>query len=208
MNQILKYYYGFDVKEIKEDNSVYYFNYNNEFFYFVLYERDLTDLNNIVSISRELKWLNIKCHDIIINKFNKIISTYNNKNYILLRISESYKKEINIFDMISVNDRITLSEEKKGVYKNNWKVLWENKIDYFENQVRGYAKEKKGILNTFSYYIGMAENAIEYINKVNQSEQISDFDKISICHRRIYCPNYELNYLNPIYRKSAPKPIM
>lgn len=198
MNQILKYYYDIDAKGIKEDNSVYYFNYNNKFFCFALYERNLADLDDIVTISRELKGLNIKCHDIIINKFNKIISVYNNKNYILLCISGRYKNEINIFDMMSINNRITLSEEKKKMYKNNWQVLWENKIDYFENQIRGYAKEKKGILNTFSYYIGMAENAIEYINKINQREQISNFDKISVCHRRIFFPNYELNYLNPI----------
>ena len=53
------------------------------------------------------------------------------------------------------------------------------------------------ILNSFSYYIGLAENAISYINRANELYK-NDLYKVTLSHRRIFYPNTKLNYFNPI----------
>lgn len=198
MIQIIKYYYGIEINEYKIDNNAYFFYYNDECFYFVLYERANNDIQDIIQISKNLKLLNINYHNIILNKFNNIISVYGGKNYILLKVDKFYFEDLCSIDMVNINNKIILSGEKRKLYKNNWKELWGNKIEYFESQIRDYGKDKKYILDTFSYYVGLAENAIEYVNRVNKWHNISDMDKITCCHRRIFYPNYKLNYLNPL----------
>lgn len=197
MKQFIKYYYNLNVQDIEKDNLAYKFTYNNDLYYLIIFERDIKELNEILEIISELDKLGIDCHKIVFNRFNNAISVYNNFNYIMLRIGSEYQKIIDVFDIIELSNRLILSKEYKNKYNNNWKDLWQNKIDYYETQIRTYAKNNKGILNTFSYYVGMTENAIQYLNRIYQTFKIDEFDKITLCHRRIFSPNYKLNYLNP-----------
>lgn len=198
MKQVIKHFYGFEEMNLKSDNDAYYFAYNNKLYYFVPFGRKESEIKDIINVINELKRINFLCHDIIYNKFNKAITVNNNKSYILLNVSKKFDLEISIFDMINTNKRLRLSDNQKKFYKNNWKSLWENKIDYFEQQIRMYGKDKDGILNTFSYYIGLAETAIEYVAQVEKNFYQRDNDLIVLSHRRIFWPNYGLNYLNPI----------
>ena len=100
--------------------------------------------------------------------------------------------------MLKINKNSVLVEYEKNKYNNNWKKLWENKINYFETQIKEFAKEKENILNTFSYYVGLGECAIQYISILEKEYFLTEFDKIIFCHRRIFYPNYSLNYFNPL----------
>ena len=76
--------------------------------------------------------------------------------------------------------------------------MWSKKIDYFEYQIRELGKGKEGILNSFSYYVGLAENAIAYVNQTKRTYNREPIDIISLSHRRIFMPNIKLNYFNPL----------
>ena len=75
--------------------------------------------------------------------------------------------------------------------------LWSAKINYLEKQLNELSAGS--IVNSsVDYYIGLTENAIYFVNLVNLKYKISDFDNIVLSRKRVYFPNYNLSYFNPL----------
>ena len=158
-------------------------------------ERELLDLTQI---TKELKTRGLECHDLILNKFGKLITNVYETNYILLKPIGDIYKEYDIKDMLKINNNLILTPNKSNLYRNSWSKLWSDKIDYFEYQIHELGKNHEIILDSFSYYIGLGENAISYVNNASTKYQKTSIDRICLSHRRIKYPNYKLNYLNPL----------
>ncbi len=58
-------------------------------------------------------------------------------------------------------------------------------VDYFEYQIRELGKDKKVILDSFSYYIGLGENAISYVNSTIAKYKPDDRERICLSHKRL-----------------------
>ena len=101
-------------------------------------------------------------------------------------------------EIIENNKKLKLNDTSSNLYRNNWSKLWQDKIDYLEYQISELGHDKEIIINSFSYYIGLAENAIELVNHTQKNVKSSSLDYISLSHRRIFYPNYKLNYYNPL----------
>ncbi|MDE5539945.1 MAG: hypothetical protein K2J20_05615, partial [Bacilli bacterium] len=86
MKESLNYYYNFNIAEVEVWDNVYRFQIGRDYFYFVPFNRLETELDDIVAVSTELKMRGIEVHDIIFNRFGKIITNVYNTNYVLLRI--------------------------------------------------------------------------------------------------------------------------
>ena len=91
-----------------------------------------------------------------------------------------------------------LNKDKKELYRNNWAKLWESKVDYFEYQIKELGRNKKIILNSFSYYIGLAENAISIANICELYNKDNMNEKVVLSHRRINYPCMEYEFYNPL----------
>ena len=89
------------------------------------------------------------------------------------------------------------NSKNKYMYRNNWAELWSSKVDYFEYQVNELGHNKSIVLNSFSYYVGLAENAISIVNNVNLKYSQEE-NNISLSHKRIRYPNMEIDYYNPL----------
>ena len=141
--------------------------------------------------------MNIKTLLFVPNKFNNIITTINETNYVLLHVPNNYKQEVDLTEIIGNNKKLVLKHDYTNLYRNNWANLWSEKLDYYEYQIRELGKDKDVILDTFGYYEAMAINAISLINNNNYvfDEQK---DKLTLSHRRIFFPNYKLNFYNPL----------
>ncbi len=198
MKDIINYYYNFDVREVTEKSSNTSFIYNGDEFYFVFFNRTLEELNDLIEVNKELKLKGIRVHDIILNRFNSPLTKVADNNYILLKLNMNKDEEINFIGMLEYLDKLKLNSLNSKLYRNNWGELWSKKVDYFEYQIKELGKDKKIVLDSFSYYIGLAENAISYVNKINKVMSLSENDKITLSHRRIFYPNTSLNYLNPL----------
>lgn len=198
MKDIINYYYNFNIESVEDWDTIFCFDYKNESFYFVPFKRTERELIDLVEISKELKARNIECHDLILNKFGKIITNVYNTNYVLLKPIGNIKQEYDIKDMIKLNNTLILTPNKSNLYRNSWAKLWSDKIDYFEYQIHELGKDKEIILDSFSYYIGLGENAISYVNNISNKYKKTPLDRICLSHRRINYPNYKLNYLNPL----------
>ena len=200
MKDIIKYFYNIEVTEenIHSVNGSFEFKINQTLFFLYPAMRSEKELIDIYQICNELKLRKIPVHTLVLNRENKLISKIYDQNYILLKMETDEEKEINILDIISLQENLLISKNKRELYRNNWAELWSKKIDFFEYQIHELGKNKKIILNSFSYYIGLAENAIEYVNNTTKKYQAIAAEKISLSHKRIEFPNLSKNFYNPL----------
>lgn len=196
MKETIEYYYAFKIDTLFIENNAYYFIDNKEYYYFVHFFRTEKDLQDILMCIDELKYKKIHTHELILNNQGRVITKIDDQNYVLMKINDK-NREFSIIDMIQMNRKLNLSFDKINLYRNNWANLWSIKVDYIESQMNEL-KIPKSVIKTINYYIGLAENAIYYVNNTNKKYQISEKDRIVLSHKRIYYPNYGLNYLNPL----------
>lgn len=196
MKETLEYYYGLDIENIEELDGKYHIKQENQDYFFVFYNRGIEELEDIINVSKEMVKKGINVHKILINRNNSFLTKVGEYNYILFAVS-NLSEEYDIFDMVKISEKLVLNNNKSNLYRNNWGTLWSEKIDYFEYQVRELSIEKEVVKSSFSYYIGMAENAISYVNNTNMKYG-GDVYRIVLSHRRVFYPNYKLNYLNPL----------
>lgn len=189
MKNLLLYNYNIDVENIKKiDSQKYYFYIDYNKYYLIEFNRVLKDIEDIYELLKN----NINnYHFIIKNKFGQIFTNDNGKNYILLKINIPENNEIDIFDIL--NNQIIVDNNKYKLQRNNWSNLWSDKIDYLEYQISELSKSHPIIIKSFSYYVGLAENAIEYYNLIDTKNAIT-----KLSQRRIFYPNIALNYYNPL----------
>lgn len=196
MKQTIEYYYSIKVDQLLVEENAYHIISNNEDYYFVMYIRNQTDLQDLIDSSRELKNKNINCHDLILNNQKEVLTKIDDADYILLKVHN--KDEIySIIEMMQLNKKVLLSSENRRKYVNNWSGLWQQKIDYIETQ-QNEVSSNRIIKSSIDYYIGLCENAIYYVNTISQKYSLDNKDNIILSHNRVGYPNYGLNYLNPL----------
>ena len=191
MNNWLKYYYDINVIDINkiDDNYLLLDKYDNYYLLFY-YDKDKININYINNILNKINLNKTLYYQLILDKYNHIINIYEEKEYILLKIKGLINEEINIKEIIN-NIKIFKVNNKPINLEN----IWSKKIDYLEYQISELAKDKNEIIDSFSYFVGLAENSISIlnINKVNYSNA-----SISLVHNRVYYPNKAINYYNPL----------
>lgn len=183
MKNALNYYYNLNVETIHQKNKNYYFKTKNSQFLLLEYSND--DINEIYTLNIYLI-KNYHFNKIILNKDNKVLTLINEKNYILLELVNS-NKAITLNDIISINNIPIINIDK--LRRDNWYVLWSNKIDYFEYQISQIGKKFPIIRESINYYIGLAENAISLIKKIDNNVYLS------LSHKRI---NNYFDLYNPL----------
>lgn len=196
MKQTIEYYYNLKIDKLFMVGNNFYFSGASNDYYFVEYLRTKDELEDLVNCYMELKNNNIQVHDFVYNIKNDLLTDVEGKKYILLKINNKTEK-FDIIDIIEFNKKIKLSAKKRNLYRNNWEMLWSSKIDYIENQLNEI-KIDDVIHKSIDYYLGLSETAISYVSIISSKYKISNDDKITLSHKRIYYPNYALNYLNPL----------
>ncbi len=196
MKETLEYYYGLDIDTLEELDGKYHFKIDNQDYFFVFYNRLLEELEDIINVSSEMFRKGINVNKILLNRNNSYLTKVGEYNYILFYVT-NLNEEYDIFDMVKISEKLVLNNSKSNLYRNNWSKLWSEKVDYFEYQVRELSVEKTIVKNSFSYYIGLAEDAISYVNSTTLKYG-KEYARIVLSHRRVFYPNLKLNYLNPL----------
>ncbi len=197
MKETLEYYYNLNIDNLEELDGKYHFKIENQDFFFVFYNRGLEELEDIIEVCNEMFLKGINVHEVIRNRNNSFLTKVNEYNYILFRVN-NLSEEYDIFDMVNISNKLILNNNKSSLYRNNWGSLWSDKIDFFEYQVRELGIEKNVVKSSFSYYVGLAENAISYVNNAVLKYGGVSSGRIVLSHRRVFFPNYRLNYMNPL----------
>lgn len=197
MKETLEYYYNLDIDNLEELDGKYHIKQENQDFFFVFYNRGLEELDDIIGVCNEMFLKGINVHEIIRNRNNSFLTKVNEYNYVLFKVN-NLSEEYDIFDMVKISNKLVLNNNKSSLYRNNWGSLWSDKIDFFEYQVRELGIEKSVVKSSFSYYVGLAENAISYVNNAILKYGGVSSGRIVLSHRRVFYPNYKLNYMNPL----------
>ncbi len=173
MKNILEYYYNIKINNVHNKNNNYYFTLNNDIYIFKKYyglEETLLKLNQ-----------NNYLNKTIINKFNRLITTINNDNYILVNIK--YKNNLSLSNISSLSKLNTYNLDE--LERNNWEILWSNKIDYYERLTEENIKKYPLISESFNYFIGMGEIAISYLVNTKREEIKTPLDNKVISHNSL-----------------------
>ena len=174
MNNFVDYFYNMRVEKVLFNKKHYSFMYNENLYRIYPVDNNI-NINTIVNINKRLLGHTL-VSEIIVNKNNNYVSFYNNQNYILIRIYANINKKLTLEEISFLAN--SLYTEK---LKNNWGMLWSKKIDYLEELINENGKKYPIIVNSFNYFVGMAENAISYYNDIN----IGDNYKYVISHKNI-----------------------
>lgn len=174
MKNFLEYFYNIKIDNINKHNNFYEFIYQKN--KYKLYINEFIPNPTLTyNISKSLKY-NSLISEIILNKDNNIITTYNNNYYILLKLSINETKKITLKEISNLANKLYV--ENLNI---NWGLLWSNKIDYLEELINENGKKYPIIVDSFNYFVGLAENAISYYENVKTENNY----KYVISHKKI-----------------------
>ena len=196
MKENILYAYHIQVENILEYDLYSVFEWRGKQYYFTKLKRNEKEWQELVDVIGELEQKKVPILPFIMNIYGSYITPVGSDAYVLVEVDNGMK-EYDLTDMLKRNDLVHLSNQKRSLYRNEWSNLWSEKIDYLEYQVYEMGKKYPIILNSFSYFVGLAENAVCYVNHVEKTVQKRTYP-IVLSHRRITYPNYRLNYDNPL----------
>ncbi len=187
MKNLLLYNYNLNVEKIDNispDNYSFYIDYDK--YYFKKINRPLEDIVEIYEITNNKKAYN----QIIKNRFSSITTLYEDSPYILIKVNSPENIEVDCLDIIS--DMTPYNRKSSVLNRTNWGELWSQKIDYLEYQVSELGTAHKTVRKSFSYYVGLAENAITYYNALAPIDSPTYLQ-----HRRLIYPLFNYYYRDP-----------
>ena len=183
MKNIIEFYYNIRIDEIHNKDDYYFFVLNKNHYIFKPYFDDIDKTLDIYKLNRLLSE-RININNIILNRYGNPITKVNNSFYVLILSNNRNNFTLaDISNMANVSDINNQPLDK--LERNNWEILWANKIDYFEMQVHENAKKYPLIRESFDYFIGLSENAISYL--VNTKREVSPtiYDMKVISHNSL-----------------------
>lgn len=162
MRENINYYYNLNPDRVTKVFDYFYFYINSELFYFTIFDNNINNQDSIYNYNKKMINKNIIINELILNRNNSIITYINNIPYVLMKVFINPDKKITLSE-ISYLANINI-EYENNLMRSNWKLLWCNKIDYLEyHHLQNY--QKYPLLSAcFDYFIGMAENAVSYLN--------------------------------------------
>ena len=187
MKNVINYYYNILFDDIHQTNQDFYFDINDSRYFFILFEGDISSLQNTYKLQEELLQRNLYVHQILLNKDGQIVTFVNGNPYILLK-ALYYSEKINFKYVISFSQIIMNPKESY-----DWKILWSEKNDHLEYQINQTKNRYPLINESFNYFIGLGETSIELLNEIKK-QNIPQ----TIAHRRINSNNTIFELYNPL----------
>lgn len=192
MKNEIKYFYNLEPQKIINKNNYYFFIIDNYQYYLKIFDGNLENIKYLEELSKNIL-LNINyAHELILNKDNSTISMINNNPYYLFKIQVSDKALIKLSDISNLaNKNINYNP---NLVKGNWPNLWSKRIDYLEYQINETGKRYSMLVDSFNYYVGMAENAISYANDTKREVKPTIYDKNVVSHYNIKITDTMLDF--------------
>lgn len=193
MKNALQYYYHLTAEDIHQNEGVYKFTLQDQYYAFYPYDGDLNMVDVIYDLSLTLLKSGIYCHQIIPNLENQIITFVNGNPYVLLRSNYALEEKITLEHIIFFSNMTANITYKNEIRRDNWEQLWSQKIDYFEYQVNQFGKSHPIIRESFSYFVGIAETGISLLSQMKL-----DYKNLVISHKRIKRTQTLFDLYNPL----------
>lgn len=187
MNNFIEYFYGIKIQKVIFNEKYYSFIYDGYIFRLYVCDDD-SDIKFLYDTNKKLTGHTLMS-EIILNRNNEVISCYNNVSYILMKIFVNINKSISLEEISLLSN--SLYKENLNI---NWGILWSNKIDYLEDLINENGKKYPLIVDSFNYFVGLAENAITYFNSIALDTNY----RYVISHKKIRFNDYVDCLYNPL----------
>lgn len=198
MNNYINYYYNIYPDNIYEQNKIFYFTLGNEKYYFVMFNRPTNDARYLYQLSLEMQNGGSLVHEIIPNKDKDVLTLVNDEPYVLMKVFINEHKKISLPEVIFISMSNLGIKNQKDLDRTDWATLWGAKIDYFEYQISQIGKKYPIVCEYLGYYIGLAENAISYVVNTIKENEKSEYDMLTVAHKRIKTSDTDYDLYNPI----------
>ena len=189
MENMIEFFYNIKINSIKKKDEYYTFNINDQSFTFKPYYKDERSAESCYQLNNVLLPI-VPINNIIPNKYNNPITTIENINYILIQNRHSSALTLPAISNIS-NTIIPNTIQTKELERNNWELLWENRIDYYEIQIKENKKKYPLIRESFDYFIGLGEISISYLVNTKLETSPTIYDKKVLSHNSILTSLYD-----------------
>ena len=184
MKNNIIYYYNIEVSNLVKNGNYYSFYFNDDRYEFNIYTRDFKEENDILKLNRFMVENNILVHEIIPNKNGNVVSIVDNVPYVLYRVYINKDKKITLDELTFMSQYNVVGVD--SLKRNEWDTLWGTRIDYLEYQINQIGKKYPILVDSFSYFVGMAENAISYVKNTFIETKKEKLDKDVISHSKVY----------------------
>lgn len=198
MNNYLNYYYNIYPDTIRDQNKTYYFNYGNEKYYFMPFNRPIEDAKYLYELNIEMIRRGSLVHEIILNKDKQALTFANDIPYILMKVYVNESKKSDLAEIVFIAINHLNIQKKQNLDRSDWGALWTAKVDYFEYQISQIGKKYPLLCDYLSYFIGLAENAIAYVKYTSMDVKPADVDTLTLSHKRIRASDTVFDLYNPI----------
>ena len=189
MKNWLLYYYNLNIKEIyPKTNDYLIFTNDDEIYLMKKYDESSMDINNLNNVNKNYNLINSNYYLLITNKLGSSISKIEDENYVLLKIKGLIGEIVEIED---IYNNLRMNSKFISNFNLDWRELWQKRVDYIEYQIGQLGKNKKEVIDSFSFFSGLAENAISFIS-LNHIDYKNC--RTSLCHKRISYPNEAIDY--------------
>lgn len=196
MKENILYAYHMEASHLKEFHDYSSFQFQGKTFYFTKLKRNQKEFQELLQVMQELLQKNIPILTFVQNVQGSFVTMVGSDAYVLMEVQEE-TIEYGLLDILDFQNKLVLNHRHSSLYRNEWANLWSQKVDYFEYQMHELGKNYPILLNSFSYYVGLAENAICYARNVRNS--FPDIERpVVLSHRRVIYPNVRLNFYNPL----------
>ncbi len=196
MKENILYAYHMEANSLKNFHDYSRFQFQEKTFYFTKLKRDQKGFQELLQVMQELIQKDIPILTFILNVQGSYITMVGEDAYVLMEAQEE-NVEYGLLDILDFQKKLVLNHRHSSLYRNEWANLWSQKVDYFEYQIHELGKDHPILLNSFSYYVGLAENAICYARNVQNSFPNIE-QPVVLSHRRVIYPNVRLNFYNPL----------
>lgn len=207
--------YGIRSEEVFEYKGNPGFLYNQD--YYVLFPLESFNKEELVEMKIITDFLSsnrIQYVASIIPTYNQeVISTFQNQSYVLLKLPRN-EQRFSSGDELAVLHKIGLTipfPPQKINRAGKWGELWIVRLEQLEGWWRKKINGKpvnrfeELFFETFPYFLGVTENAIQYVKDCQLDDFRGDYYKGTVCHMR-FKPNrttqtlmpFELVYDHPV----------
>lgn len=191
MKNAIYYFYQMTSYDIHKNNKNYFFKSSVNKYALIHTELPIEIIEKVKKISFEMLKSGLISNELIYNKTNSIVTNIDGINYVLMRYYVNRTNTININDVLAFTNN-SYSVAHHFNREINWKTLWSDKIDYMEYQILNFGKKNKIIRESFSYYVGLGENAICLLNNITNNIYLS------VQHKRMTCNYTYFDLYNPL----------
>jgi spore coat protein YutH len=195
MREEVLYYYHIDPKDKVKLGNYNAFKIRNYFYFIIETRYSEEDILTLKGMSEFMESLGD--HTVATPQYNRegsLISKIDNKNIILLK---TVRKSVS--DNRSIGYELAQFHQKAKYFQGDpgelnrigtWKNLWEKRLDSLEGHwfkiLNSAPTEQfdRVFIETFPYYLGLAENAIQYLIDCEIDEEPQLFDSATFCSER------------------------